>query len=46
MKNKQFDDIDEIDWCDYPYLGIGKKPILKKKSIIPTDEQLERIIAG
>lgn len=42
MKQK-IDDIDEIDWCDYPYLGIGRKPTLNKT---PTHEQLERIIAG
>ena len=41
----KIDDIDEIDWCDYPYLGIGRKPISKKKQA-PTYEQLERIIAG
>lgn len=44
MKQK-IDDIDEIDWCDYPYLGIGRKPILKKKQT-PTCVQLERVIAG
>ena len=43
--NISFDDIDEIDWCDYPYLGIGRKPISKKKQT-PTCEQLERVIAG
>lgn len=41
----KIDDIDEIDWCDYPYLGIGRKPMLKKNQA-PTCEQLERIIAG
>lgn len=44
MKQK-IDDIDEIDWCDYPYLGIGRKQMLKKNQA-PTCEQLERIIAG
>lgn len=43
MKQK-FNDIDEIDWCDYPYLGIGKKPANKKQT--PSCEQLEKIIAG
>ena len=44
MKQK-IDDIDEIDWCDYPYIGIGKKPISNKKQT-PTYEQLEKIIGG
>lgn len=42
---QNFDDIEDIDWCDYPYLGIGKKPISKKKQTL-TCEQLERLIAG
>lgn len=42
---QNFDDIEEIDWCDYPYLGIGRKPIFKKKQV-PTCEQLEKVIAG
>ena len=44
MKHK-FDDIDEIDWCDYQYIGIGKKPISKNKQT-PTEEQLEKIVGG
>ena len=44
MKQK-FDDIEDIDWCDYPYIGIGRKPILNKKQKA-TCEQLERVIAG
>ena len=39
----KFDDIDEIYWCDYPYLGIGEKPKTNKYA---TDEELERIIGG
>lgn len=41
----KIDDIEEIDWCDYPYIGIGRKPILNKKQQA-SDEQLERIIGG
>ena len=44
MKQK-FDDIDEIDWCDYPYIGIGKKPIQNKKQKATCD-QIEKIIGG
>lgn len=44
MKQK-IDDIEEIDWCDYPYIGIGRKPILNKKQK-PTCEQLEKIVEG
>lgn len=44
MKQK-IDDIEEIDWCDYPYIGIGRKPILNKKQK-PTCEQLEKIVGG
>jgi len=43
MKN-EIDDIDEIDWCDYPYIGIGKKPISNKKQA--SCEQIEKIIGG
>lgn len=43
MKQKN-DNIEEIDWCDYPYIGIGQKPMSNKR--IATCEQLERIIAG
>ena len=44
MKQK-IDDIDEIDWCDYPYIGIGKKPISNKKQQASC-EQIEKIIGG
>ena len=43
--NKQIDDFEEIDWCDYPYIGIGKKNISSKKKT-PTEDDLERIIGG
>lgn len=33
---------EKVDFCDYPYLGIGEKPGNK---ILLTDEQLEKIIA-
>ena len=32
---------EKIDFCDYPYLGIGEKPVNKN---FLTDEQLEKII--
>ena len=32
---------EKIDFCDYPYLGIGEKP--GNKNLL-TDEQLEKII--
>lgn len=34
---------EKIEFCDYPYLGIGEKPLSKK---LLTDEQLEKIIGG
>ena len=41
--NNKFDDIEDIDWCDYPYIGIGKKPISTKKQK-SAYKQLKRII--
>ena len=35
---------DSIEFCDYPYLGIGEKPTHGKSLL--TDEQLEKIIGG
>jgi hypothetical protein len=43
--NKRIDDTDEIDWCDYPYIGIGKKSRTNKKQFA-TCEQIEKIIGG
>ena len=34
---------EKLDYCDYPYLGIGEKPLTKTHL---TDEQLEKIIGG
>jgi bacteriocin-like protein len=34
---------EKIDFCDYPYIGIGEKPASKHYL---TDEQLEKIIGG
>jgi len=36
---------DEIDWCDYPYIGIGQKPMSNKKQSA-TCERIEKIIGG
>lgn len=41
---QKIDDIDEIDWCDYPYIGIGKKPENKKQTA--SCDQLEKIVGG
>ena len=35
--------IEDTEFVDYPYIGIGKKPFGKK---LLTDEELERIIGG
>jgi len=48
MKNKYLDNNeliieDDLEWCDYPYIGIGSKP---KKKNNPTEEDLERIVGG
>ena len=47
MKNKYLDNDkligDDVEWCDYPYIGIGSKP---KKKNSPTEDDLERIIGG
>ena len=40
--NTKFED---IEITDYPYLGIGKKPLLNKRKLL-TDEELEKIIGG
>lgn len=37
------DNFEKIEFCDYPYLGIGEKP--PGKALL-TDEQLEKIIGG
>ena len=29
---------EEPDWCDYPYIGIGKKPMSKNKKCIALDK--------
>ena len=36
--------IEELDITDYPYLGLGKKPLSNKRKL--TDEELEKIIGG
>lgn len=40
--NKDNND-EKIEWCDYPYIGIGEKPTRKHS---PTEEDIERIIGG
>ncbi len=37
--------IEELDITDYPYLGLGKKPLSNKRKLL-TDEELEKIIGG
>jgi bacteriocin-like protein len=40
--NTKFED---IEITDYPYIGIGKKPLSNKRKLL-TDDELERIIGG
>lgn len=40
--NTKFED---IEITDYPYLGLGKKPLSNKRKLL-TDEELEKIIGG
>lgn len=36
---------EDVEITDYPYIGIGKKPLNTHKKIL-TDEEIERIIGG